>query len=874
MYETEKVEKTFINNADSYGSDIEQELNYDVSVVVSLQAFFKAGGIPSREAFKMFVSQLLENHKQIKALSWLPRIPEAERDGYVHEARKYFPHFQILDLKNQGEMVPSSPRSVYYPAYYIEPYQGNEKELGFDYFSNEERRKLLEQLRDTGESLSTEPILLMQEKENQHAYLIYAPIYKGKNPSLTLHDRRQNIVGFVVGTFKFQHLINSFNTIETNNLNVTLYGVDPIKGKRFLYSTDKNIKENRKPGGLSHEYSIKVAEETWTLIFTPKPGEYKVKISLQDWTLLGIPMLLIILTSIYMWFILRYSEENSQLASKFTTLLEASPNAQLLLDNQNIIILVNKKSEQLLGYSRSDLIHQPYSKILTKASREKISTIRIPKPRDNKKLKLFVLRKDGLEIPVEFEISPLIQAEKEVLFVCTLIDLREIKSLEKNLENVAHYDQLTKLPNQQYLKKILRKKLIASKKNNQFLYLFFIGLDQFKTLNSSLGSMVGDGILRSIADRIRELTSAENFAARIGGSEFILISTKPKNREEAQLLAHQILRIFIRPMQIAKNKIKTTVSIGISCYPKDGKDRETLIKNAALTMNHVKNEGGNAYEFFYSGMDVDYQYKFELETALDFALERKEFYLEYQPITGVRSQKIIGTEALIRWNHPKLGLISPAEFIPFIENKPLMNDIGEWVFKTACLQGKAWNKKFKGLYMSINVSPRQLQDKSYFRNLIHFCEEKHISPHTIILEITESMVMQAHKKSEDILKELAKDGFSISIDDFGTKYSSLERLSTLPISYLKIDKSFVDRIGKNESTEQIIKSILTLAENLKMKVIAEGVETKEQLDFLIAHKCLYIQGFYFSKPLSPRGISTLLQKQTTHPASFPRPRLR
>ncbi len=575
--------------------------------------------------------------------------------------------------------------------------------------------------------------------------------------------------------------------------------------------------------------------------------------------------LLLTFSCVYIWFLLYYGEKNKRLTDEFETLLESAPNAKMITSMKNIILFVNKNAETLFGFTKAELVGQSCSKLLSNEVYTKIGNDRKLK-KERLSYKVHIFKKDKSAIPARLEIVPLIKGPKETLFICTFIDLSEFKMLEEDIERITYYDYLTEVPNRLFFEETLQRKMKEAKKKQLSLFLFFIGIDQFKVVNDSLGHKVGDSLLKSIADRLLTSIRAGDYVFRIGGDEFAILTSKSGDEQDIRHFAKRILDLFRDPFRILNKQIKVTASVGISSYPKDGEDDMTLIKKTDLAMYHVKQKGGNNYEIFHIGMDVNYRRKYELEVALDSALSKKQFYLEYQPIIEVPSHRVVGLEALLRWKHPSFGLIPPLDyippldFIPLIEHKPIMKIVGNWVFRTACRQLKMWQKQHEELYISINFSVRQLHDINHLMNLERICREEKLSPQSVVLEITESTFIHNQKKIITYLTQLVEKGFSISIDDFGTKYSSLERLPDLPVSFLKIDKSFIDGIGKNEKDEHIITSIMSLAERLNIKTIAEGVETKEQYDFLVAHHCPYIQGFYFSKPLSPARVSRLLNK--------------
>lgn len=422
------------------------------------------------------------------------------------------------------------------------------------------------------------------------------------------------------------------------------------------------------------------------------------------------------------------------------------------------------------------------------------------------------------------------------------------KEAEATIEYMAYHDSLTGLYNRDYFYKQLEKDL--NKKSINHLAVLSFDLERFKLINESMGYRVGDRLLKTVAERLRNCIGSQGVLARNGGDEF-LISLSNKKQDEIGEMAERILTCFSKPIQINDYELYTTPSIGISYFPHDGADSETLIKKADLAMEHAKRKGNNNYIFYFSNEMEQTHEMMEIEMDLRKALDHNELQLHYQPKVNLHTGKITGVEALIRWQHPEKGIISPASFIPLAEETGLIIPIGEWVLRTACAQNKAWQDAgISNMIMSVNLSVRQLYQPNLVEMVDKILRETELNPTFLEIEITENMLLDTDQGLKS-LKKLKNLGVQVSLDDFGTEYSSLYYLKEFPIDKLKIDQSFVRQCTDDNNDAIIVKTIIAMAHKMKLKVVAEGVELKEHLVFLQRNLCEEAQGYLFSKPLPP-----------------------
>ena len=461
--------------------------------------------------------------------------------------------------------------------------------------------------------------------------------------------------------------------------------------------------------------------------------------------------------------------------------------------------------------------------------------------------------------------------EEDVLLACDFTNRVAVAlsnaRWEEQLYYMAHYDALSGLPNRLLLKDRLQQALARAERQKTIVAILFIDLDRFKYVNDSLGHIAGDLLLCEVAQRLSRNLRSEDTISRIGGDEFVIVISYFENSKESfsitTAIAKKIMADLSIPFNINDHEVYSTASIGIACYPTDGQTINELLKNADSAMYHAKSIGKNNYQFYSKALNAAAFESLDLENRLRHALERHEFELYYQPKIEVKSRKICGAEALLRWNHPKKGQVSPAQFIPLCEEIGLIVSIGEWIIHTACMQAKSWQDQgLPALRIAVNLSPLQFRQPDLIKQIRSALDTTELSPNKLELEITESATMEDIDKAIATLGTFNNMGLHLSIDDFGTGYSSLNYLKRFPIHTLKIDQSFIRNIDTSFEDAAIVKSIITLAHSLRLNVVAEGVETKEQVDYLDSLDCDEAQGYLFSPPVSAHEFTKMLNSPT------------
>lgn len=552
-------------------------------------------------------------------------------------------------------------------------------------------------------------------------------------------------------------------------------------------------------------------------------------------------------------------------------LLDSTAEAICGIDLAGSCIWVNQACARMLGYAGPDdflgknlhtLVHHSRPDG-TPLSEEECQIHQLLKRNDNAHAEDQVFwREDGTCFPVEYWSHPVRRDGQVIGAVVTFLDITARKKAEAQIQHLAYFDALTDLPNRVLFQDRLKQALTHAKRQNRLAAVHFFDLDHFKDVNDSLGHAVGDKLLKAIAERLQNSLRASDTVARLGGDEFAILQTDLARVEAAANLAEKVLKIISEPFLIDGHQIRTTVSIGITVYPIDDGMGTQLLQNADMAMYLAKKEGRNNFQFYTASLNTDLQEHMALLADLHQALERREFVLHYQPQFDLRHQGLVGMEALIRWQHPLRGLVSPAKFIPLAEEAGLIVPLGRWVLEQGCAQNQAWQSAgLPARRVAINVSAMQLKHDDLVTAVSEALEKTGLAPQWLELELTETTLLQDLQAAAPAIQQLHQRGIQVAIDDFGTGYSSLNYLSRLPFDKLKIDQSFVRNLRDDPDAAAVAKAIIDLGHCLGMKVIAEGVETREQLDYLLAKGCDEAQGYYFDRPMPAAELASLLQKE-------------
>ncbi|MDE5414736.1 EAL domain-containing protein [Alkalihalobacterium chitinilyticum] len=536
----------------------------------------------------------------------------------------------------------------------------------------------------------------------------------------------------------------------------------------------------------------------------------------------------------------------------------------MITDHNQSIVAVNPSFEKITGYTFEEVAHKNPRFLQSGQTSRSVFNEMWEKIRTDGTWtgELINKRKNGERFWSFITITHIKkEREEDCFYIGMMRDITERKQAEKQITHLAYHDALTQLPNRILFKKQLKEALLHAKYNREKFAVLFLDLDHFKKVNDSLGHHIGDQLLQQISTRLQHIVGTDGMVSRFGGDEFTILLHPLKDKLEAYRKVKRIVQSFQAPVECSGERIYTNTSIGLSFYPEHGLDFHALLKNADSAMYRAKEEGRGQFREYTTAMDEETRGRLQLERELRIAIQKQEFEVYYQLQVNVENNKPYGIEALVRWNHPKKGILSPHAFLPAAEETGLIVKIDDWVLRTACLQTKKWHDEgFGDLVISVNISKKQFDRADFVERVKQIIEETGINPHLLSLEITENMAITQIQEAVEKLIQLKKIGVQLSLDDFGTGYSSLSQLKNIPIDTLKIDKSFIqDTNSQNQENLALVKLIIAMAKSLNFSVICEGVETEEQLHLIQTEGCHHAQGYLFSKPLNYEKCGSIMQ---------------
>jgi diguanylate cyclase (GGDEF)-like protein/PAS domain S-box-containing protein len=548
--------------------------------------------------------------------------------------------------------------------------------------------------------------------------------------------------------------------------------------------------------------------------------------------------------------------------------LNSIGDAVLCTDSSGIVTYLNIVAENMTGWLRKEASGRPLAdvfQIVDGITRRPAQNPMAMAVAQNKAVGLsancILIRRDGHESAIEDSAAPIHDRNGHCTgAVIVFHDVSVSRSMSLQMTHSAQHDFLTELPNRMLLNDRISHAITLARRHKKKVAMLFLDLDGFKHINDSLGHPVGDKLLQSIAKRLVNCIRGTDTVSRQGGDEFIVLLSEVEHSEDAAITARRMLQAVAEAHSIGQHDLHVTSSIGVSIYPDDGLDAETLIKNADTAMYQAKENGRQSYRFFKPDMNVRAVERQSIEASLRRALERQEFSLHYQPKINLRTGEIAGAEALIRWTHPTRGVVSPAEFIPIAEDCGLILPIGKWVLREACEQARAWvDAGLSPGTIAVNISAMEFRGENFLEGVFAILKDTGLDPRSLELELTESVLMKRAESTESVLKTLRARGVQLAVDDFGTGYSSLSYLGKFPVDALKIDQSFVRQITSSPAETTIVAAIISMGRSLKLRVVAEGVETQEEMMYLQAHQCDEAQGYYFSRPVPRQQFAKLLE---------------
>ncbi|NMM26145.1 MAG: EAL domain-containing protein [Glaciimonas sp.] len=910
--ENDKVEASFKQNAVIYLQTIQNELDNAIMALRAINQLFVTNPSVSREQFQVFTRPLLERYPYVLNFDFHRIISDHERPAFEAGIRKRYPNFAIMEANGQDRITARS-RTRYRVVDYIEPMQGNEAAFGFNADSQPGQAAAMERAVDSGQPAATGLYRLVQEKGDQRGFLVLMPVYR---QNASLHDvasRRQALIGDTAVAFRARDLIGQIlaktQLVIPADISISVYAKAAPDDEYLAFrkgSKSMPAHDGVMPHWLFYNQpatvpmQIEVAGSPWHMTVSAAPEPF-YKTNNNALYALIMSALLSVLAAAYVHTLSSRSKRIQSLVNQRTAELQLS-NQRLNEDiaarektehrlqilesavqsSANSILItsatapdyaieyVNPAFERMTGYTAAEVIGRNL-RFLFRDDRKQDGIKDIQEAVRSRREGHAVVRnyrKDGTLIWVEIYFAPVRNGTDQVHhFVVSSYDITANKRYQAELEFQAGHDVLTGLANRNLLDDRLNQAVAHGARHAHPVWVVSVDLDHFKFVNDTLGHKAGDLLLQAIGNRLQLAVQESDTVARLSADQFVLVLQERNYAHLTLATIEQIMDTIAQPLSIHGHNFQQKCSIGIAIYPADGDDPEILIKHADIAMYRAKESGRNNIQLYAASMNARALERLRLEGDLHNALERNEFLLHYQPQVDLGSGHIVGMEALIRWQHPTLGMIAPDRFIMLAEETGLIVPIGAWVMRTACAQNRAWQLAGLGyLRVAVNLSAIQFAQRDIVKSIAAVLQQTELAAQYLEIELTESLVMTDVEHAIGILRELKGLGVQLSIDDFGTGYSSLSYLKRFPIDVLKIDQSFVRDITIDPDDAAIVVSIISLAHSLRMNVIAEGVETAAQLAYLRRNNCDQIQGYYFSRPVPANDFELILRQNKNLPA--------
>ncbi|MES2898825.1 MAG: EAL domain-containing protein [Pseudomonadota bacterium] len=911
--EYEKLTLSFQQRAGMRVEAIRRGLDQAVEVVAVTNQLYTTIHPVTRQQFREFTTPLLQRYPFIQAFNYHRMVPHAERAAVEAELAAVVPG-TVFTRMHGGARIAAPVQDLYSVVDFLEPMAGNEAAFGLDVSNNSAVMQALAQSVSSGRAVATGLLSLAQDKQANSGFEVIMPVYRPGMPLDTAAQRQAALVGDTAAIIKaaalVQKILEGDALQDDSGVILAVYVSDRSDRARLVYASS-NAAQAAPPRttltrgqllaqrlgltiGDRQFTTLRVAGQPWHVVVSAAPRPYLLDHLGSLSTLIGGILFTFLMTAFVQTLVQR---------SRRVQLLVTERTADLKLSNQRLIddVAVRRQTEMALQESEqrfrqlvsmsSDWYWEQDRELrfvnftggvgekagllpeqLIGRTRWEVVEGMAESPAGRAHMEALAAREtfENFEYAARdrhgeqrwFSVSgePVYDQQGEFKgYRGTGNDITARKISEQRIHHIAQHDVLTGLPNRSLLQDRLGQAVHYSVRSGHPVWVMLLDLDRFKFVNDSMGHKAGDVLLMTIGARLRSALRDTDTVARLSGDEFVVVLTEHDDEHLSSDIVQRLMDAVAQPVLLGSKEFFVTSSIGIAVFPTDGNAADSLIEHADIAMYRAKKLGRNNFQFYTPAMNEEAMERVRIESALRNALARDQFVLHYQPQVNLASGKIVGMEALIRWQHPELGMVAPNRFISVAEETGMIVPIGAWVMHTACAQTRAWQDAGLGtLRVAVNLSARQFAAPNLLAGITAVLEQTGLPASSLEIELTESLFMNDVTMAVDLMHGMKALGVSLSIDDFGTGYSSLSYLTSFPIDVLKIDRSFVNDISNDAKDAAIVASIIALAHNLKLDVIAEGVETEEQLDYLRRHDCDEMQGYYFSAPLPAAQFEQLL----------------
>lgn len=879
-WDQQRTMARFQREAERLAGLMTARLSAHIDMVLAIRNWANITERVDGRSFRAITSPWLTRYAGTQAFGWSPLVTRAERDRFELAQRAEGQlDFTINGRDSAGNTFPEHPADIYLPLAYVEPLQTNRKVIGLNVLHYPVTGSAALTARDTGFPAATEPIRLVAEHEQQLGVVVYQAVYDGDED---LPPETRRLRGVISATFRVGEIMQTtLADFLTEGLEVCLIATSAEISERHLYGPHDCESPDYAGAVFTRSANLAFAGRIWEMRVIATSKYIQDSRSWLAWAtvvsgLLGLGLLgafLLISSGATRRIAGVVAERTAELTSA-TERLQAQQTT--LTDAQRIAhvgswewragqthIECSEEMKRLLEIGEQPLALEDLPALFHRddASRVAEALRQATGHSDKRQLEVRPRNPSAAAEVLHIQIEGLTQLGCIAALRGTVQDITTSRKAEAHIHYLAHYDTLTGLPNRNHWMQRAKAAIATADPQQQLIAVLFLDLDRFKMVNDSLGHPVGDKLLAKVASRLSGCLRSDDLLARLGGDEFVVLVEQIQHADEAGAVADKMLTVFREPFDVGGQQLTLGASIGIALFPEDSQDIDTLLQQADVAMYGAKENGRNTHEFFTQDMTIRASERLRLEADLRRALEQGQFELYFQPQVDARTNRLVGAESLIRWHHPTRGLIAPSTFIPIAEESGLVIPIGHWVLETLFQQRARWHRSgMPAIRLAANISAIQFGKENFIAQIEQLLQETGADPAELELELTESVLMNLDHAMMARLGHLRDMGFALALDDFGVGYSSLGYLKRLPITRLKIDRSFIVHLPEDQEDAAITLATLSMANNLGLEIVAEGVDDDKQKNFLIQRGCFVMQGYLFSKPLSAYDFEAFVRQ--------------